>query len=577
MPVTIPQVEAAAPESLTRSGAELGRLASTLNDRLHQQRTALSRLQSAWQGTASDAAVAKAAPTLEQMQRLHQSLTRLQAGLADGGALLTRTRAEVLRASGQLQQQGWQVSPDGDVSIRPGGPLDKFAQLSPANAMKAQQLAARNSATMKTLLASFDTADRQVGENLRNAVSALGGPVPGIGFGGPFPAAPPPAPGPQIPDGKPPEEVKKWWESLSQADRDRLVREQPLKLGNLDGLPVADRSKANIEVMNRDIARVENATEAIPHDQMVRYYNALKVREGLAAQQAKTKAETFLYVYEPEVFNGQGRAAVAIGNPDAADNTAVVVPGTGNSVSSGWLSSDDPARVFDQTAKADLTRATAVVAWMGYDAPDSLLDPQVGQPGNARQGGELMAADVNALEVTNKADSHVTVMGHSYGATAAADAAAGFGMRADDIVLIGSPGTDLAQSAADFHLPDNGNVFVGAASTDPVTHLGGAQAMLPGTDVTVALGDDPAAEDFGSTRFKAEVPGLTAPWSDHSGYLVQGSESLYSIATIASGHGEMLEELGMTASHRTTVGIPGLPGPEVDPELFRPGTSGHTY
>ena len=150
-------------------------------------------------------------------------------------------------------------------------------------------------------------------------------------------------------------------------------------------------------------------------------------------------------------------------------------------------------------------------------------------------------------------------------------------MRTDDIVLIGSPGTDLATSAADFNLPEGGNVYVGAASTDPVTHLGGAQATLPGTDFTVALGNDPAAEDFGSTRFKAEVPGLTATWSDHSSYLVPGSESLYSIATIASGNGEKLEQLGMTANHRTTVGIPGLPGPEFDPEIIRPGTSGHTY
>ena len=577
MPVTIPQVEAAAPDKLTQSGAEVGRSASTLGDRLQQQKATLSTLQSGWTGMGSDAAIAKAAPMVEQMQRLHESLARLQTTLCEGGARLTQTRNDVLRASAHLQQQGWQVSPDGRVSVRPGSPLDTFAQLSPVNAMKVQQLAAHNSTTLKTLLGAFDTADRQVGQNLRTAVGGLSAqPLNFWGGGAPPPQAPPET-GPKIPDGKPPEDVKKWWDSLSQTDRDRLVREQPDRLGNLNGIPVADRSRANIEVMNRDIARVENATEAIPYDQMVRYYNALKVREGLAAQNEKTKAETFLYVYEPEAFNGQGRAAVAVGNPDTADNTAVVVPGTGNSVESGWLSSDDPARVFDQTSKADPTKSTAVVAWMGYNAPDSLIDPQVGQPGNARQGGELMAADINALEATNTGDSHVTVIGHSYGSTTVADAAAGYGMRVDDIVLIGSPGTDLAKSAADFNLPEGGHVYVGAASTDPVTHLGGAQATLPGTDFTVALGNDPAAEDFGSTRFKAEVPGLTAPWSDHSSYLVPGSESLYSIATIASGNGERLEELGMTANHRTTIGIPGLPGPEVDPEIVRPGTSGHTY
>lgn len=577
MPVTIPQVEAANPDCLTQSGADLGRSTSGLRDRIRQQQTTLTRLESGWQGSASDAAIAKATPTLAQMQRMQEAMTKLQATLQQGGTQLTQSRTNVLQTVSQLQQQGWQVAPDGGVSIRPGSPLDKYAQISPVNAIQVKQLAADNSMTVKTLLASFDTADRQLGENLRNVVTGLDGQAQKFWGGGPFPESPPQEPGPKIPEGTSPEEVKMWWDSVSQADKDKLLREQPDKLGNLNGIPVEDRSRANIAVMERDIARVENATQAIPREDVIRYYNALEVRDGLAAQREKTGAETYLYVYKPEAFDGQGRAAVAIGNPDVADNTTVVVPGTGNSVESGWLSSDDPARVFDQTSKADPTKSTAVVAWMGYDAPDSLTDPQVGQPGNARQGGELMAADINALEATNKGDSHVTVIGHSYGSTTVADAAAGYGMRADDVVLIGSPGTDLAQSAADFSLPEGGQVYVGAASTDPITHLGGAQSTIPGTDITVGLGNDPATDDFGSTRFKAEVPGITSPFSDHSSYLQPGSESLFSIATIASGNGDSLEELGMTANNRTTIGIPGLPGLEIDPEIIRPGTSGHTY
>ena len=511
------------------------------------------------------------------MQRVHNAMTRLQETLQDGGGALARSRADIVATVGQLQQRGWQVSPDGSVSVRPGSSLDQYAKLSPANAMQVQQLATSNSSAVKTLLASFDSADRRLGQNVRTAVIGLDGRAQKFWGPAPLPQTPGDS-GPKIPEGKNPEEVKRWWDSLSQAEKDQLLRDQPDTLGNLNGIPVEDRSKANIAVMDRDIARVENATEAIPYDQMVRYYNALKVRDGLRAQHEKTGAPTYLYVYEPEAFEGQGRAAIAIGNPDTADNTAVVVPGTGNSVESGWLSSDDPARVYDQTAKADPTRSTSVIAWMGYNAPDSLLDPQVAQVGNAHEGGALMASDINALEVTNKGDSHVTVIGHSYGSTTVADACAGYGMRADDVVLIGSPGTDMANSAADFHLPDGGHVYVGAASTDPVTHLGGDhQAHIPGTDITVALGSDPAEDGFSSTRFKAEVPGLSWPWEDHSSYLVAGSESLYSIATIASGNGDRLEDLGMTAPHRTQIHIPFLPPVEVDPETWRPGTSGHTY
>jgi hypothetical protein len=578
VPVTVAQVEASRPEGLTQSGGDLAQKASGLADRIGRQRATVNGLSSGWQGSASEAAVAKARPTLEQMQRMHDSLGRARAVLLEGGAQLTQARTNLVQTVGRLSRQGWQVAPDGSVSVRTGSPLEQYAKLSPVNAMRLRQLAATNSATVKTLLASFDTTDRRIGQNLRNAVAALNGSPLKLGPGGvPLPEAPP-DPGPQIPEGKDPREVERWWDSLSEAQRDQLRRDHPDKLGNLNGIPVEDRSTANKTVMEQDISRVENATEALSQAEMTRYYNALKVRDGLEENARKTGAPTFLYVYEPEAFNGAGRAAVAIGNPDAADNTAVVVPGTSHSVTEGWLSSTDAANVFNETSKADPDRSTSVIAWMGYDAPDSLTDPQVGQVGNAREGGSLLASDVNALEVTNKGDSHVTVIGHSYGSTTVADASAGYGMHADDVVLIGSPGTDLAHNAADFHLPDGGHVYVGAASTDPITQLGsGYQVHVPGTGVTVGLGNDPAADGFGSTRFKAEVEGMTWPWKDHSGYLVPGSESLFSISDIASGHGDALEHDGMTARHRVGITVPGLPPVEVDPESWRLPTGNHYH
>ena len=170
-------------------------------------------------------------------------------------------------------------------------------------------------------------------------------------------------------------------------------------------------------------------------------------------------------------------------------------------------------------------------------------------------------------------------------------------MHANDVVLVGCPGTDMAKSASDFHLRPGGHLYVGGASTDPVSYLGGLQQVhVPGTAITGGLGADPYVDGFGSTRFKAEVPGLTAPWSDHSQYYTPGSESLFSIADIVSGHGDALEHDHMTARHRVPIPselhIPGtpidvpLPGPlppgpfpypDFDPEALRPGTGGHTH
>ncbi|MGV0746136.1 alpha/beta hydrolase [Mycolicibacterium sp. XJ870] len=597
MTVTIPQVEASTPGSLTQAADQLGVKTGVLAAQITKQQTAIENLSAGWQGTASEAAAAKAKPTLARLDRLRDAMLHAQTVMRDGGTSLTQTRSTIMNTVGQLGQQGWRVAPDGAVSVRPGSALDQYAMLSPVGAMMIRALAARNSVTVKELLAEFERSDRKVDEGLRRAVAGLDGKPLHFGPDNGSPGGK--EPDPPLPLGKDPVQVRDWWNSLTPEQRKELVAKYPKELGNLNGVPVWARSVANKNVMQQDLNLVNDAAAkyhvsvdeitanpgkyGLAPSDITRHTNATQVRKGLTENSKSTGQTTFLQVYEPEAFDGQGRAAIAIGNPDEADNTAVMVPGTTSSVRDGWLSAPDAANVFKETAEADPSKKTAVVAWMGYNAPDSMADPQVGQTGNARQGGDLLASDVNALETTNLGDSHVTVIGHSYGSTTVADAAAGSGMRADDIVLVGCPGTDLAKSAADFHLPEGGHLFVGAASTDPVSLLGSPnQSHIAGTDITVGLGEDPSLDGYGSTRFKAEVPGLTDPITDHTSYFERGSESLYGIADIASGHGDLLEDHGMTADHRERLLPPVIPIPVVqpprwDPELFRPGTDGHYH
>jgi uncharacterized protein YukE len=600
--VTIPQVEASRPEGLTQLATDLGQKAVQLASQIDTQRATLDGLRSGWQGTASDASIANAQPTLLRMQQIHDTMYQARSVLQQGGDQLTQNRTTVLQTVSQLSGQGWQVAPDGTASVRPGSALDQYAKVSPVNAMKLRQLAVTNSTTVKTLLAHFDTADRQLGQSLRTAVGRLHAAPMAWGPGGiPLPESPPYDTGAQIPVGRDPKDVNAWWTSLPKDEQTRLLHDWPEKLGNLDGIPVRDRSTANTTVVHRDIDRLGEVAAArgvtvdevkahpelygMASGMMDRYDNAVQVQAGLKHNADMTGAETFLHIYDPEAFDGAGRAAIAIGDPDQAANTAVVVPGTSHSVTEGWLKSDDAANVFNETRAADHDRSTSVIAWMGYDAPDSLVDPQVGQTGLAHQGGQQLATDVNALAATHRegVPSHLTAIGHSYGSTTVADAAAGYGMHVNDVVLVGCPGTDMARDASDFHLPVGGHVYVGSASTDPITFLGGVgQAHIPGTDVTIALGADPAVDGFGSTRFKAEVPGFT--WNDHSHYYQPGTESLFSIGDIASGHGDALEHDGMTAPHRTSVlpditktMFPFLPSTDFDPELYRPPTSGHRH
>jgi hypothetical protein len=551
---------------------------ATVEAQVAAQRAALAQLTSGWRGDAAAAALARAEKDLQRLLGLQIRLQVLQSALNSGGTQLSALRTHILDAAGQATALGGLVSDDGSVQATGIGDF-----MTPA-------LAAAYTALLRKLLETFDAVDQATASALTTAA----------------PQAPPRASGPKIPDpGADPQQVNQWWESLSPQERQGLADEAPERIGNLNGIPVAIRDDANRRVLNRDLDRVRQAAanarvsnEAVLADpgryeltqrDVTRYRNAEQVEIGIDFNGQPDanhvpKNPISLHSYQPEAFGGQGRAALAIGNPDEADNTAVLVPGTGNSVRDRYLVKPDALNVYHEMQSADPAKRNSVMLWMGYDAPDSPTDLRIAQTDLARQGGSMLASDVNALDVTNGAkDSHVTVIGHSYGSTTVADAAAGFGMHTDDVVLIGPPGTDLAKSAADFHLPDGAHVYVGAASSDPVTHLGSKHIPItpfpptpfdtPSAGIPVGLGTDPTLDGFGSTRFKAEVPGLTNPFGDHSEYFTGGSESLYAIGDITSGNGALLEEHGMTARHRGEY----LFADSIDPEYFRTPTSGHHH
>lgn len=391
--------------------------------------------------------------------------------------------------------------------------------------------------------------------------------------------------------------VNRWWKSFGRQEKDRLVADHPPELGNLNGIPIEIRSRVNTVVMNDDLHQVEDTAHkngvtaddvtrnpreyGLTATAITRYTNARRTREGMvvsaaALDERRNHPDVFLLRYQPEAFGGEGAAAIAMGNPDTAANTAFLVPGLGSNVRDGTLADLGAVRIYGESARADWNRKTAVIVWMGYDAPNAWYDPGLWAPKMARTGGQALAADVNALAVTHVGPpAHRTVVGNSYGSTLVADGAAAYGMQADDVVLVGSPGTDLAHSAADFHLITGGRLYVGAASADAVTwspdHVTGPGLIGP---TLGGLGGDPSVDGYGSTRFKAEVPGASVnPMSDHLHYFDDGSESLFSIADVVSGHGDALQHDGMTARHRGEYGLDNW----IDPEVVRAATTGHRH
>ncbi|MBG0853620.1 hypothetical protein I2W78_17645 [Streptomyces spinoverrucosus] len=219
---------------------------------------------------------------------------------------------------------------------------------------------------------------------------------------------------------------------------------------------------------------------------------------------------------------GSGRATEVFGDLAHADRIAVLVPGSDTTL-------DTYAR-FRATATALYGRLTrhapqgtrpAVVAWLGYETPDT-ISTTVLTTTRADQAAPKLREFIRQLRGITGRRAHVTLVCHSYGTVVCARAAsAGTGI--DDIALIGSPGTG-ADSAAALHT--SARVWAARGGDDWIAEAPHIRADLFG--VTVGFGTDPVSPVFGARVFAAGDGG-------HSDYFTPGSVSLANLARIVLG------------------------------------------
>jgi hypothetical protein len=352
--------------------------------------------------------------------------------------------------------------------------------------------------------------------------------------------------------------VRQWWSLLTHDEQQRLLVTSPASLGNFDGLPARVRSIANERVLDDLIAALRGTLSLDDADRRT-LENCLAVRREIdrirSARHPRSRAGVVvqLLVFDPRAFDGDGRAAIAVGDVDTADHVAFLVPGLDASlretlpglVANAGLLVRDAGRVAAGTT-------TAAVAWLGYDAPSirGVLSDDA-----AEAGADLLAADVMAVQASRYVVPHLTVIGHSYGSTTTGTALRDYVTGVDDAVLVGSPGAGV-EHMSDLHLPA-GHVFVGASSRDPVSYAD-------------RFGLDPTHERFGAVRFQAEDVTRNS-WrvdlDDHSKYFESKTESLSNIVHIIVGR---YAGVGL-AAYRDEV--PFLPdGISSDPEADREPT-----
>ncbi|WP_079166166.1 alpha/beta hydrolase [Streptomyces oceani] len=329
------------------------------------------------------------------------------------------------------------------------------------------------------------------------------------------------------------EERKEWWDGLSKEDRERFLTLFPEEIGNLNGIPSEVRDAANRTHLPMLMAKLENSDDEQDQAKL----------QGLEAIQKKLQEGSDPPMYLLGIGDeGNGRAIVSYGNPDTAKNVSTYVPGTGAGLDEAFAGSDLQRAHDTVKAAQKYDPSSASIAWLGYDAPqfpanDFFANLDVMRADKAENGAGELNGFMAGLDTTSQRhDPHLTAIGHSYGSLTVGVAGQREGgiPGADDIVLVGSPGTG-ADNAEELGVGRE-HVFVGAAENDLVTKLptkeegvgylfGGFGGYSVGDfisdDDDTWFGANPASEEFGARRFKVEdgpEPILSGGVPAHSNY-----------------------------------------------------------
>lgn len=368
--------------------------------------------------------------------------------------------------------------------------------------------------------------------------------------------------------------AKNWWAALDPASKAALTAAVPGIIGNLNGVPYADRAKANkttIDATYND----PNTTEAT-RKTLDTIKTALKV---------PGKNGTPRSVISFDLNNGRPLAALAIGDMHTAGNVTWNVPGMGATVDDGlesWTMAAQDLYDSQNAAYRYLKQAnpgTAVVSWLGYDTPGAQPSPEVLMPYKAVTGGDRLAAALDGFHTTRGGGAaglpKVNLVAHCYGTTTGSYALTKTNFSVDTVTFFGSAGVDpravpdttaLHVNAGPDHKPA---VYVTQALNDrvaPYAGIAGSSVFGPLVQHGDWLRVSPSDPAFGGHNFSSDggydpktgqaykmVTGHDAKgWSDTfqvagattgHGYLDPGTESAHNIALASTGHGDQIQKL----------------------------------
>ncbi|WP_405104606.1 alpha/beta hydrolase family protein [Micromonospora sp. NBC_01405] len=516
---------AADPVGWAAAGTAWRGLTGLVDRRSAELAGAAGALRAGWTGAAAGAAGGRIAAFRADLAALVPALIETDQVLAELAGRLRRARAGLAEAVALAEAGGVRIDRRGRVSAGPSG----------ARSSAPDPPVARVAAAVTAALALADAADRETAGRLDElAAAARAGWV-----------APPPPWRPT--PGADPSTVRAWWAGLTPAQRRWLVAREPELVGRLDGVPAAARDQANRLLVGRWrevlLAERRRLLARWPHGPLetaglARVGATLTGLDALAARlTGGGQPRAYLLGLAP---GGEGRAIVALGDPDRADRVLTYVPGMTAGLADAAGELGRAGRVQARCAALDPTGATAAVLWLDYDAPDFLHEAVL--PGQARDAGPALHRFQEGLRATHDGPpARQTVLGHSYGSLVVGTAARDHGLAADALVFVGSPGVGVDR--ADGLRVPSGEVWASTAPDDAI-RLAPAPDELPRRvlrglsplaavltareDHALWFGHDPADPGFGGRTFPSGRYG-------HTGYWDQGNPALDGMARVVLG------------------------------------------
>lgn len=338
-------------------------------------------------------------------------------------------------------------------------------------------------------------------------------------------------PPPRFPDiGIPedPRELHKFWSRLSEADKAELYRADPF-IGNRDGIPQADRYEYNLETLQTLRDRARNAGD---HQRASNYD---EIENLVYTQEWDQPSFHLAYIDE------KGRFALALDNPDFADNNVILMyPAANNPVKYA----NETMRQLRQSALLiDPQANTSVTLWGGYDNPRSLAQSIF--PQFAEDGAAMARRYHEGLRATHVGPpSHNTTIGHSYGGVLLGHAAGrGATLDTDELVFLGNWGTGV-RSVDELSL-------TGVPPEKTGEHVFATMAPRDSTQLMPETHDKPPTDsEYRASNFSSGSAPTTDdyrgdyPWNpaDHraSNYLDSGNPASRNIGLIVTGHGDLV-------------------------------------